>query len=403
MGIAAGAALYAAGGTVLRLWFPLTGDLAQEMAGALPWMAAMLPLGMLIGVAIGALESCERFLLSNLSNLLGVFFGQVAPLVAVMLFGPSLRVIMPTLMLGRLVVVVGTLAVALWLERPIRSLRPDPASARSLFRYGAWVSVSGLVSPILDTFDQMVIGRMLGAAAVAHYAVPMSLSARSQVLAVAVARTLFPRLSRETSETSRDLTGRAALALAFVFGAICGPAIIVIGPFLQLWVGAEFARHSTLVAQILLFGAWMNGVAFLPLNQLLAQGRPNLIARLHLLEVGPFLMILWLLIREAGLPGAALAWTLRTGVDCLALLWIAGSLRDVAARAAPAVALMAVALAIAVGAQPAPVAALILAGLLGAAFLGFGMAVEPKLGEFVQSIADRTLPPSAKRLAARWR
>ena len=90
---------------------------------------------------------------------------------------------------------------------------------------------------------------MLGAAAVAHYAVPMNLAIRSQVLAQAVARTLFPRLSRETVETGRHLTGRATLSLIYVFGAICGPAIVVISPFLDLWVGHEFARASTLVAQ----------------------------------------------------------------------------------------------------------------------------------------------------------
>ena len=67
------------------------------------------------------------------------------------------------------------------------------------------------------------------------------------------------------SRAGRYLTGRATLSLIYVFGAVCGPAIVVISPFLDLWVGHEFAQASTLVAQILLFGAWMNGVAFLPL------------------------------------------------------------------------------------------------------------------------------------------
>ena len=32
-----------------------------------------------------------------------------------------------------------------------------------------------LLSPLLETFDQILIGALLGPAAIAHYAVPMSL------------------------------------------------------------------------------------------------------------------------------------------------------------------------------------------------------------------------------------
>jgi O-antigen/teichoic acid export membrane protein len=321
-------------------------------------------------------------------------------LVCVLIFGPSLTVIIPAVMLVRLGVVATMLAAVFWVERPIYSFAPDFVWARKLFGYGAWVSVSSVISPILDTFDQMIIGRMLGAAAVAHYAVPMNLAIRSQVLAQALARTLFPRLSRETIEAGRHLTGRAALSLIYVFGAVCGPAIVVIGPFLDLWVGREFAQASTLVAQILLFGAWMNGVALLPYSQLQAQGRPNVTAHLHMVEVVPFLLCLWLLIQHAGLPGAALAWTLRVGADCLALLWFARALHGMALRALPAVGLMLLSFVIAAGQQPAPVSALVLGSALGIAFLALGIMVEPKLGDTGKAIAERLLRLSIKRMAS---
>ena len=212
---------------------------------------------------------------------------------------------------------------------------------------------------------------MLGAAAVAHYAVPFSLAIRSQLLVHSLSRTLFPRLSRETVETGRRLTGHAVLSLIYLFGAICGPAILIIGPFLDLWVGHEFAQASTLVAQILIFGTWMNGLSFLPYNQLQAQGRPKVTALVHLLEVPPFLLCLWLLIQHAGLPGAALAWTLRAGADCLAMLWFARSLHGMALRALPAVGLMLLSIVVAVSLRPAPITALVLGSVLGLCFPGF--------------------------------
>lgn len=172
-GLIASATLYCVGGALLWRWFSLSGELAHEAVAAFPWMVPMLPLGLLNSVAVGALDSREQFLLSTTLNACGVILGLVLPLVCVMIFGPSLTVIIPALMLVRLGVVAAMLSAVFWVERPIRSLAPDLVWARKLFGYGAWVSVSSVISPILDTFDQMVIGRMLGAAAVAHYAVPM--------------------------------------------------------------------------------------------------------------------------------------------------------------------------------------------------------------------------------------
>jgi O-antigen/teichoic acid export membrane protein len=395
-GLIVSALLYGVGGAFLWRWFPLSGDLAQEAVAAFPWMVPMLPLSLLSGVAIGALDSRERFLLSTALGCCGVILGQVLPLVCVMIWGPSLTVIIPALMLVRSGVLAAMLAIVFSVEWPIRSALPDLVWARKLFGYGAWVSVTSVISPVLDTFDQMIIGRMLGVASVAHYAVPMNLAIRSQVLAQALARTLFPRLSREAIETGRYLTGRAALSLIYVFGAVCGPAIVLIGPFLDLWVGREFAEASTTVAQILMLGAWMNGVALLPYNQLQAQGRPDVTAYLHMVEIAPFLFCLWLFIQHAGLPGAAAAWTLRVGADCLALLWVSRSLHGIALRALPAIGLMLTSFVIAADLQPLPVNALALASLLGIAFLAFGLLVEPKLGDTGKAITDRMLRLSVK-------
>jgi len=77
------------------------------------------------------------------------------------------------------------------------------------------------------------------------------------------------------------------------------------------------------VAVILLVGIWMNALAFLPYSYLQAQGRPDLPARLHLLEVLPYLAFLWWAIGAWGIQGAALAWTLRVSVDSILLFGIA--------------------------------------------------------------------------------
>jgi hypothetical protein len=47
----------------------------------------------------------------------------------------------------------------------------------------------------LAAADQFLIGSIVGIAAVAHYAVPMSLVQRSNAIPVAFGRTFFPRMS----------------------------------------------------------------------------------------------------------------------------------------------------------------------------------------------------------------
>ncbi|NOY58371.1 MAG: hypothetical protein GXO75_05495, partial [Calditrichaeota bacterium] len=51
-----------------------------------------------------------------------------------------------------------------------------------------------------------------------------------------------------------------------------------------------------------------------------AVGRPDLTAKLHLIEAPFYLLVLWLLVGKFGIQGAAIAWSLRVFVDTIALL-----------------------------------------------------------------------------------
>jgi hypothetical protein len=86
-----------------------------------------------------------------------------------------------------------------WRERSCPSFparnRPkiDAKRAGVLLRYGGWVTLTGLVGPLLKVVDRVVIGSVLGATAVTRYTVPFALVSRVQVLSRSLARTIFPR------------------------------------------------------------------------------------------------------------------------------------------------------------------------------------------------------------------
>ena len=389
LGLIGGLILYAVGHLILLHLVKVPGSLMGETSAAYPWMAAMLPLGMLAGVATGALESRDKFLTSNILSTFGTMSGQVLPLVCAYAIGPSLEVVIPATLLSRLLAVLVSYLVVIRSEWPVSLFDVDLAWMRRLFGYGSWVSVSSILNPILDTSNQLIVGALLGAASVASYSIPMTLAARSQVFATALARTLFPRNSRVSQAEADENTRDATASLAYGFGMICAPAIFLSGPFLRLWVGQRFAMESVAVAQIVMFGAWTNGVAFIPYGYIQARGRPHITAKVGLVEIVPFLLVLWLLITTMGLPGAAWAWTIRVTLNLGALLWLSGCFNREVWRLAPPFLLMCAALAIARLVPMTAVNAICFAVPFGLCFAYLAYRLDPMLRRVVLAAARR--------------
>ena len=378
LGAIGGVLLYFASGMLLARFAHLTPQLASELNTAMPWVACMLPVALISGVGTGALESRERFLASNLFQTFGGVLGQVAPVMCAIWIAPTLSVVLPAALFAR-----ATSTFLIWIcvfytEKPVDLRGFDKRKVRELLGYGAWITLSSSIAPLLESFDQLLIGALLGPAAIAHYSVPMNLATRSQVVSVALTKTLFPRMSQSTAEGARLLAGRAVVSLSFGFGAVCGPAILLAGPFLQAWVGLDFARQATSVAEILFIGAWANGIAYLPYGMLQSQGRPDLTAKIHSVEVIPFLLLLFCLVRAFGLSGAAVAWTLRMVVDGLIMLRVGGCWMPLLVRAVPSAGLILICFATARYTSMALSERLPLATLAGLSFVVAALVFDPQ-------------------------
>jgi O-antigen/teichoic acid export membrane protein len=298
--------------------------LKPEITLAFPWIVGLFPLALVSGVGIGALESRERFLLANVLQVSGMSLGQILPVILAVIVSPSLAIVIPAAAMARGLTVAAILIVVYRDEGPLSLAAFDRNQAKKLLSYGGWISVTGVIGPILSSIDQFVIGSMLGVAAITHYAVPMNLVTRSQVFAGALTRTLFPRMSSVGPDEARSLASRALLSLAYGYGAVCAPALILTPIFFKYWIGADFAAVAAPVAEILFFGAWINGLAFVPYGLLQSQGRPDVTGKFHAAEVLPFIGILWGLTSAYGITGAALAWSLRCATDAACLFWAAG-------------------------------------------------------------------------------
>ena len=335
LGVLGGICLYLIGQPALGQWLKMTAALHAEALAALPWIAASVPIATLSGVLAGVLEGRKRFAVVNLIQATGTILFQAVPLLAAELIGPQLQVIIPVAVIVR-VLSMTPFVFALRSALPLRGRpRLRLERARELLGYGAWVTVSNVVGPLLDSLDRFLIGVVLGTAYVPAYTVPFSLVARTQVLARALSRTLFPYLSAETLGQARSRVLDSVIAMGALMIPFAVVGMFVLRPFLVLWMGADFAARAAPVGEMLLCGMWLNGLASIPLAMLQAQGRPDTVAKFHLLELPPFVILLWYSLRHFGLTGAALAWVIRAAIDAILLAFAAGIGSDIVKRLAP--------------------------------------------------------------------
>ena len=334
LGMLGGLILYLLGGLLLGHWFKMSGSLHVEALAALPWIAAAVPVATISGVLAGALEGRQQFGIANIIQALGTIMFQVVPLAAAVFISPKLQIIVPAAVIVRTASLV-PLAFAVRSALPMHhGPRIGTGHAHDLLAYGMWITVTNFVSPLLASLDRFFIGVVLGAPAVAYYSVPFSLVGRTQILARALSRTLFPYLSAEALPRAKNRVLESATAIGAVMIPTVVVAIFALPPLLSLWIGATFASRAAPVGEVLLCGVWLNGLASIPLVMLQAQGRPDIVAKFHIIELAPFVGALWYGVHRFGLVGAAVAWDFRVGVDALLLFWAAGVGAEIAKRLA---------------------------------------------------------------------
>ena len=288
-------------------------------------LALSIPLVLVSGSLNGVLAAAQRF---DLVNAVGASFNVVnliLTLVGVLYLDWYLTEIVTMLVVSRFL----TLIINYWLcVRVFPTLRRLPsfrlAELRTLLAFGGWVTVSSAVVPILLYLDRFMIGASLTMAAVAYYSVPYEIVTRLWIIPMSLVATLFPAFSALIGQGERErLAALLARSMKWVLLTM-GPAVVIITAFaydiLQLWLGAEFARESTPVLRILAVGILINSMVQVQYALVQALGRPDLTAKIHLAQLPIHGFLVWWLVGQWGITGAALAQSIRLAVEALLLL-----------------------------------------------------------------------------------
>lgn len=166
-------------------------------------------------------------------------------------------------------------------------------------------------------------------AAVAYYVTPYEAATKLWIIPTAVVSVLFPAFSSCLTNDRRRTAFLFEKGLHYIFLALF-PVVVCAVAFgrsaLTLWLGKEMANHCAPIFRLLVIGVLANSLAQVPFWHIQAANRPDLTAKVHLLELPCYLFILRILLGRYGVYGAGIAWALRATADALVMFWVSSRL-----------------------------------------------------------------------------
>ena len=316
--------------------FHLPAALAAEARAVFLILAVSLPIVFVTGVFRGVLGAAQRFDLVNAVNIPSSSLFYLIP-AAVVLLGFGLPAIMLFFLVARVATALVYLVLCLRIFPGLKhTFSFDRGLLRPLLSYGGWVTVTGVVGPVLIYLDRFLIGALISMVAVTYYTAPSEVVSRLAIFPGSLMGVLFPAFSTLAGSGQharvQNIFGRSVRYILLFMGPVVLFFVFYAGEILEHWLGTEFAQQSTLVLQILSVWLLVSSLLWLPHTLLQAVGRPDIPAKFQLLELLPYVALVWFFIGKFGIAGAALAWTLRTAFHAVLLFGACAWLRIMSAR-----------------------------------------------------------------------
>jgi O-antigen/teichoic acid export membrane protein len=339
LGIVGALVMAAAAGGWVRHGLQIPPSLYREVVTAIYVLCASIPLVILNAGLWGIIAAFQKFRAANLINVPIMVMYYVGPLI-VLQFYDSLAGVMLVLVGCRLILTVAYWWLCLRIMPSLRPARPNWRELRPLLRVGGWMTVSNVAWPVLTYMDRFVIASVLSAAATGYYSTPFDLVARFSILSGAISNGAYAAMAgsfRVDPANTVNVFRHSFVAIASILFPVC---LIMVGfshTVLTVWLSPQFAEHAAPVLCWLGFGILatsMDGVVGWLIDGI---GRPDVNAKLSMIELVISVPLLVLLLSSFGIEGAAIAWSVRNCCDLVVRLWLAIRLYPPIKTAVPSV------------------------------------------------------------------
>ncbi len=277
-------------------------------------LAISFPFVLLSGLFRGVLAGAEHFYIINLIQI-----PSTSAMNLLMLLGVYIGLNLPDIFIiltSSLIITCGFYVYFSFKLLPVihQKVYPSASTLKCLFKFGSWLTISSIISPLLIYSERLMIGAILTMTALTYYTVPHEIIMRIWILPFGLMGVLFPAFSRmNASGNSQSIINVFGGSIKFLM-LIVGPVVLVLFVFsndiLELWINPDFASHSNVVFRILLIGVLFSTLAQLPYTFFQSIGSPNITCFIQLSLVPVTLIMSYLFIIELGVVGAAISWSL---------------------------------------------------------------------------------------------
>ncbi len=287
--------------------------------------AIAFPLILTSSSLVGLLQAAQRFDLTVKVQIPASVLQYLIP-IAVAAWQPQLQYVVLSLILTRIL-------ASFFLLYFSRRVFPDLMKScsfrfkefKELLKFGGWVTVGNLITPIILYSDRFIIGSLLSMASLVYYSVPNEAVIKLTFIPGSIVAALFPAFSSLSGmmdyKRINDISSRAIKVILIIMGMLVLIMFLFSHEIITIWIGSEFSNHSSTIFRILLIGMLINSVARVYYSQIQAMGAAELTAIIQLIELPLQLALSYFLVMKWGLVGAAISWTARLTFDCLMLLF----------------------------------------------------------------------------------
>jgi O-antigen/teichoic acid export membrane protein len=273
----------------------------------------------------GVLEALQQFRVITLIRIPISILSFAGPLL-VLPFSHSLVPVVAVLLLGRILGAGVHFLACLHAMPLLRRIEIDRAITSSVLKFGGWMTVSNLVSPMMVYMDRFLIGSLLSVGAIAYYTAPFDMVTRLLLIPGGIAGVLFPALAVSLIQRSQRTELLLARGEKYIFLAVFPIVLVIVAlapEALRLWLGDSFATNGAAALRWLAAGVFVNSLAQIPYVLIQSGGRPDITAKIQLCELPLYLAAVWFLTKGLGVEGTAIAWAARSALDAFLMFFLA--------------------------------------------------------------------------------
>lgn len=325
IGVAGGIAIAVATPFLVSSLLSIPAELQPAATVAFCASAVGFPVSLLVGAFASIPKAVQQF---DRSTRVAVVFSTIGPVMTAALVLAGLGI--PAIAIASLGMNVAALVVYYRVGHALLGgvripLGIDRGLFRELAAFGGWFLVASVGIAMLYQVDKLLIGALIGVAAVTYYVVPGNLANRIQGFLGAATQVVFPASSALLAEGRNDALARLyrdGTRLTFLLAMTLGvPMAVFALPFLRYWLGPEFADQSATVMVILVGTYVLLGLTGVVWGLAFGAGHARTNALFAVAMGAINIVLLLVLVGPYGIVGAAAAYLVSAVLGVPSLVW----------------------------------------------------------------------------------